>query len=216
MAKERLSKLQKWILSHCLENGLIWQNEAREFYGKHFSPGTKMKGEYAGVMEGAYTKVELEKFYNKEGRMGRWWNFDKRGYDDEPTERFFYIPKKECISTKAERISIWRSFKNLADKDFITREKEWKPWQLSEKGFLIVNQAGQKSHLINFKDYQSKIKELQETSMARISELEGSIQKMIGGDQHSNKFTPTAVFNLCCESCQKKIMEFSKECGEKI
>ena len=40
MSEERLSKLQKWILKKCLENIFFERGQAREFYGKKFSPGS--------------------------------------------------------------------------------------------------------------------------------------------------------------------------------
>ena len=115
MAKERLSKLQKWILSHCVEKGFIWRNDAREFYGKKFSPSGRIVG---------YTFPPVE--------------------------------NKESLSSKAEEVSISKSFRNIERKGLITRDEKWDGvprWELTEKGFLKANEWEQMYPFISFKDY---------------------------------------------------------------
>jgi len=130
MAKERLSKLQKWILNRCLENkenGII-REEIREFFGKKLSPKRNL---LKALQESTL------------GEKGENFNWDGR----------YFSPKKELVSTRSIEASISRSFNNLIRKGFITDSKHY----LTEKGFLSVNKN--KSHgIVNtYKDYTNNI-----------------------------------------------------------
>ena len=126
MAKERLSKLQKWILSRCMEEILLRRNEVRKFYGKKLPHGVKTRSFPPGIMERVIRREEME-LYDITLEEHKLWNPETHRCDI-PLEYTIVTPKGEYISTRAEEVSISRSLRNLEDKGFITREKEWRPW----------------------------------------------------------------------------------------
>lgn len=255
MAKERLSKLQKWILIHCLEEVFLGRNEAREFYGKKFSCNPKIDSWPSESLEyriknsnPPFTPDEM-KLYDITKEEHKTWNPETNRYDI-PDEYTIFTPKSEYVSTKAEEVAISRSFKNLSDKEFITRTKKWGAWHLTEKGFLIAknsatpcskvnlkdddtfiaNKAVTHDSFDNFKDYNSKIEESEAANKKRLSEIEAAFRGVSRKDESpekaekrrqlrfkelefQTKFTPHAIFSLCCDSCKKRIVEFEIECG---
>ena len=137
MSKERLSKLQKWILKQCLKNTSIHRKEIREFWGKKLAPSYANRGE---VCEEEIESKMLDKSdfnpqtYQHPAGDGRTYNV--------------YVPKEELISTEAIEASISRSIKNLLEKDLLkhfTKHVEEGLWILryryclTDKGFREVN-----------------------------------------------------------------------------
>jgi hypothetical protein len=229
MAKERLSKLQKWILAECMKQVFLHRGWAMEFYGKEFYPGAKARTEPSNLLDSRIKKEEL-KFYDSRTEMREWYNWEKKKH--EPRSYTILTPKSELVSTKAEQVSITRSFKNLEKKGFITRPRKWGSWQLTEKGFLIAKKWEPGVTFLNFKDYCDKLQELEQAREKRYSKMIASMggSMDMGMDenpertekverlrakakQYQETFTSEAIFKLCCDECQKKIMEFQKECG---
>jgi len=172
MAKERLSKLQKWILSRCMEEILLRQNAARNFYGKKLPYGVKTRSFPPGIMERVIKPEEME-LYDITLEEHKLWNAETHCCDIR-LEYTIVTPKGEYISTKTEEESISRSFKKLEDKGLITREKEWRPWRLTERGFLIAKKTATSCNFVNFKDYQSKIEQIDVENKKRLSATETS------------------------------------------
>ena len=136
MSKERLSKLQKWILEKCVEDLSIPRDKAREFYGKYFSP----KGRHGPLS--FPVREEQKKFYDYD--KGKGW-------------REQYRPKKEFLTTRAMEATISRTFRNLVGKGYLVKERFG--YQLTEKGWLKVNK-NQNSEIVNFKDYKDRVDEI--------------------------------------------------------
>jgi hypothetical protein len=107
MAKERLSKLQKWILEQCLQNTEIYYRTVFKFFGKKFSctktkfmPDSGLKQCYGESPENDYILKERS-FINCVG-----WNI--HGFD--------VTGKKELVISNSEKAIISRSLKGLKDK----------------------------------------------------------------------------------------------------
>lgn len=185
MAKERLSKLQKWILSRCMEEMLLRRNEARKFYGKKLPYGVETRLFPPGMMERVIKPEEME-WYDVTLKEHKLWNYETHSCDI-PQEYTIVTPKGEYISTKAEEVSISRSFKKLEDKGFITREKEWRPWRLTERGFLIAKKTATPCDFVNFKDYQSKVEQIDEENKKRLSATEAAFRAVPREDKPAEK-----------------------------
>ncbi len=170
MAKERLGKLQKWILSRCMQEILLPQNAARNFYRKKLPYGVKTRSFPPGIIERVIKPEEME-LYNITLEEHKLWN-PETCCCDIPMEYTIVTPKVEYISTKAEEESISRAFKKLEAKGLIAREKEWRPWRLTERGFLIAKKTATPCNFVNFKDYRGKIEQIDAESKKRLSATE--------------------------------------------
>lgn len=140
MAKERLSKLQKWILNRCLENkgsGIV-RDESREFFGKKLPPKR-------------YSNEALREGFGW-GEKGEKFNWNGR----------YYTPKKELISTRSIEASVSRSFNNLIRKGFITDRYYFGQCFLTEKGFLKVNEKTNCNIVNIYKNYIDTINKANE------------------------------------------------------
>lgn len=145
MSKERLSKLQKWILEKCLKDINISRDKAREFYGKRFSP----KGRYKWARFSI--RKEQERFFDNNKGTGRIQE---------------YKPKKEFMTTRAVEATISRTFRNLVGKGYLVRGRF--AYELTRKGWLKVNRnenslkvnRNQNTETVSFKDYRQRLDEL--------------------------------------------------------
>jgi hypothetical protein len=213
MAKERLSKLQKWILSYCLEKGRIKRLEAREFFGKHFPP-SKMIREKRILERGMshLSKEEIDRWYDKEVGEGIFFDFEigKRRLSK---ELVFYSAKPSCISTRAIEVTISRSFTSLEAKGLI--EGGYRV-NLTEKGFLIANKNSNSGVLLTFRDYLDRVKAQEQEIEDFLKGTSKRINTLLGREETKKdiSFTPQAVYDLCCDSCKSKIMELANQCGE--
>ena len=131
-SKERLSKLQKWILTRCLENKTqgITRSEAREFFGKKLPPKRHL------------SEAIGEDIDRKKGEK-----FDWNGR--------YYTPKKELVSTRSIEASISRSFNNLIKRELLTKKYHFGQHYLTEAGFLKVNKK-EKPKIVN--TYENYVK----------------------------------------------------------
>lgn len=145
MAKERLSKLQKWILARCLTKIRIQRCEIRRFFGKVFYP---IPGKRVYMQPN-----EAEKRWKKQGCGPEDFEVTKT-----PPE-FWMYPKPELRSTLSIEATISRTFRNLRKKGLIQGKGRI---NLTEKGFLIVNKRIKATHLLTFSEYAGKVQKLEE------------------------------------------------------
>jgi len=173
MAKERLSKLQKWILKYCLKNLNIHYRDVFEFFGKKF---TKEKPRTVG--EG----YEFEK-YHGENYMNEY-NIEKierkstyPGYEDSVWRGYEITVKKELCITNSEKAIISRSLKNLATKGFLIQSKKWGKYILTEEGFLKANNYLDEKNFVSFKEYQQEIQDREEKHRKALEEMFARFRK---------------------------------------
>lgn len=133
MSKERLSKLQKWILQECVNELFIFRGHSRQFYGKHLPPKR--------------IRYPLRK------QERRFYNWSKRVWPDGHEQELF-SPKKELISTRSIEAIISRTFRNLVEKGFLTKGRFG--YQLTEKGWLKANKNNN-TEIVSFKDYNGRV-----------------------------------------------------------
>ena len=156
MAKERLSKLRKWILEKCLKDLKLHRQNAFEFFGKKFSERYRNKKEWLLDIKDIFKRLGRDpRYYFKKDITGLFWDFDKKKYTKQ-TRRFF-IPKEEMIITRSEQAVITRSLKGLVKKGFLIQPRKWGEYKLTGKGFLKANKVATACEKISFKDYQRKI-----------------------------------------------------------
>lgn len=155
MSKERLSKLQKWILNRCLENkgGGIVREEIREFFGKKLPP----KRHSIEALRESTFGTEGEKF-----------DWDGR----------YYTPKKELISTRSIEASISRSFNNLIKREFLTKKYHYGQCFLTEKGFLRVNERTNCNIVNTYKNYVDTINKANEERGESFKKLVEDLKKI--------------------------------------
>lgn len=158
MAKERLSKLQKWILEKCLENLEIHRTDVFEFFGKKFSERYRSRRSWLIDIPNIFERLNYNRNDWIEKQItGRFWDFEKKEYTEQTKK--FYKAKEELIITKSEQVIITRSLKNLRDKRFLNKVKpvEWGDHYLTKKGFLKANKMSDASHFANFKEYEKQL-----------------------------------------------------------
>ena len=156
MAKERLSKLQKWILTRCLENKIqgITRDEVREFFGKKLSP----KRHFSEAMS--------EDIDGKKGEK-----FDWNGR--------YYTPKKELISTRSIEASISRSFNSLITRELLTKKYTSGQHYLTETGFLKVNKKENSKIVNTYENYVRAINKANEETRKHYQKLTGDLRSIM-------------------------------------
>jgi len=220
MAKERLSKLQKWILTKCLEGKTIHRNEIREFYGKEYQPSYKDK-------ELSWVDVDRAGKYMLEERQEERRKFDYKQwkYTDETYIHKYHVVKVQYISTKAEEVIISRTLKSLKNKCLLEQIKKWGDYHLTEKGFLIAKSFVAGDTFVNYKEYKQAIdkqiaeeekrhqafvnsfKEPSEEYQKKRLELKAKLK------DYESKFNVYSVINICCSECKVEIEKFQKKSG---
>jgi hypothetical protein len=175
MAKERLSKLQKWILKECLERGYLRGNEAREYFGKRY-PGSKRHPKTFPKRDFNLAKVEeaRERIFGKDHKddaiietiiekapIGYCFpiydsNFKRVGQEYE-REVYTISIKPELIITRSEEAVISRSYKNLLNKGFLKRNGKYGKYRLTEKGLVKANKFVTRDTNVSFKDYTNTL-----------------------------------------------------------
>jgi len=210
MAKERLSKLQKWILGTCLEKMHILKRDAREFYGKRYPPGKRIREGFYGGMTHKYADEHLEKKWESESGLIS-----------------SYVVKEEYISTKSQEITIYKSFKNLEKKGLLNRG------HLTEKGFLTAKSFANVGTFANYKGYKQAIDEELAEAKKRAEQSRKRLRRMLKGPteeekkkiaeyetkfkEYESKFNIKTISELCCEECLDKIVKLQKDSGvEKV
>jgi len=116
MSKERLSKLQKWILKRCLKRVLFERQEARLFYGKKFSPGGYEKKAF-NVYKSYTPKKELRSTRAIEASISRsLTNLLGRGLLGYDPMTGYYLTEKAFLALAERRISSNDNFKEYKAK----------------------------------------------------------------------------------------------------
>ena len=160
-AKERLSKLQKWILDKCPAEG-IHRSGVMGFFGKKYSGSYRNQKSYS-------TKIFEDRatYYFNERYPGRRNDFEEREgefetYDWERKEyviekRKYYVCKEELIITNSENVVITKSLKNLVKKNLLSQPKKWSKYYLTEKGSLLkANNLVADGQIISNKECQDE------------------------------------------------------------
>ena len=152
MTKERLSKLQKWILEKCLKGLGISYRDTFIFFGKK---GTERRPEFIG--EGHDLKKRYGKDYKKE--------FDIKkvkqtigGYVWKGLK--ISIMPKFCI-TNSEKAVASRSLKGLIKKGLLIQPRKYREYRLTKEGFLKANKSPTDDTFVSFKEYQKKVNKIE-------------------------------------------------------
>jgi len=159
MAKERLSKLQKWILSRCLKNKAdgVYRNEAREFFGKKLPPKRHL---IEALKESTF------------GTIGEKFEWDGR----------YYTAKKELVSTRSVEAVITRSLGNLKQRGFITEKNRYSQHYLTERGFLKANKINNSETVSLYEDYIDTIHKENEERTNTMKKLVGDLADTLKND----------------------------------
>lgn len=138
MAKERLSKLQKWILKKYLKKKAIYRNEVKEFYGREF-PGRYRK---KIIWEYSIDRYPYKNRFEEYEVTFLMWNFDEESRTAKQINQKvkYYKAKEEYILTRSEEVVISRSLKGLIKKGILIQIEEPARWlKLTVDGLLKVN-----------------------------------------------------------------------------
>jgi len=159
MAKERLSRLQKWILEKCLKDLGIRYQDAGEFSRKKY---TNRKPEFIG--EGHDLKKMYGEDYKKE--------FDIEKVKREKISGYIWhglkiSRKKELCITNSEKAVISRSLKGLVKKGFLIQPIKYREYRLTKAGLLKANKKDTPDRFVSFKEYQKKIEETEKEQQER-------------------------------------------------
>jgi len=154
MAKERLSKLQKWILGKCLKDLGVRYQATFTFFGKR---GTKRKPDFYG--KGYNLKEELGENYKKE--------FDIEKVKQEMWGGYVWhglkvSRKPEFCITNSEKAVASRSLKSLIKKGFLIQPRKYGEYRLTKVGLLKANNLNTRDKTISFKEYQERIKKAEQ------------------------------------------------------
>lgn len=141
---KRLSKLQRWILTKCLEEVPYHRNTTRDFFGKRFSPseinrriisiGGDLEQNAKRILGDEYKELVVK----KEGSF-RVWNFETQIHETKVSP--YYTIKEELCSSRAEEATISRTLKNLVDKGLLKQPEKWGAYFLTEEGFTTANKV---------------------------------------------------------------------------
>lgn len=113
MSKERLSKLQEWILKNCLENVGLRRDDIFCFYGKKFSERYKTEKIRDYQLERELRWHDKDDFDEKEDYF---WTWDFKEKKQVKEKAKYYMAKGELIITRSEQAIISRCLKNLVKK----------------------------------------------------------------------------------------------------
>ncbi|MCL5070829.1 MAG: hypothetical protein M1308_08025 [Actinobacteria bacterium] len=142
MAKERLSRLQKWILARCLKNKIIYRNEVKKYYGKEF-PGLYRNKIIWYWNMGRY-RNKKNMFEKYEGLVFMW-TYDEESGIGEQKHRIknYYKVKEEFIIKRWEETDISRSINNLIKRGILIQTEEpARGLKLTAEGLLKANKLG--------------------------------------------------------------------------
>ena len=155
MAKERLSKLQKWILEKCLKDlGVSYHDVFVGFFSKR---DTLKKPEFIG--EGHDLKKRYGESYEKELDIEKVERLSVGGYIWKGLK--ISIKPEFCI-TNSEKVIVSRSLKGLAKRGFLIQPRKWGEYRLTRAGFLKANESATVALIISFKEYQKKIEKAEQ------------------------------------------------------
>jgi len=150
MEKERLSKLQKWILEKCSKDLTICFQDVFAFFGKKDT----LKKPKAWGENHDFKKLFGEN-YKKEFDVEKVKQTYSNGYVWKGKK---ISRKKELCITNSEKAVISRSLKGLVKKGFLIQTvKRWGEYRFTEEGLLKANKSATSGTLISFNEYQMKI-----------------------------------------------------------
>jgi len=154
MAKERLSKLQKWILGKCFKDLGVRYQDTAGFFGKKY---TNKKPEFIG--EGHDLKKMYGENYKKEFdiekvKQEKWGGYVWHGLKVSRKPEF-------CI-TNSEKAVASRSLKSLIKKGFLIQPRKYGEYRLTKVGLLKANNLNTRDKTISFKEYQERIKKAEQ------------------------------------------------------
>lgn len=158
MAKERLSKLQKWILVKDLQDIEIGYRTVASYFGKkNLSVKPRSGGWYSDMSKDEslikslgpdYKEIYDIEEISKKYLIGNNW-IDWEGYEA--------TVKKELFLTGSEKAIISRSLRGLLNKGLLTQKGKYGRYRLTEAGFLKANNCNFVTCFVSFKDYQKEI-----------------------------------------------------------
>lgn len=155
MAKERLSKLQKWILVEAYKKTVLPRRFIRLFFNKWFHPGINNFNldDTPSIEAMGFTKKDKEKAFDR-----NFYDWPKgNGIAGEKLERFSH--KEEYRSTKAIEVTISRTLKNMIAKGILLEHLDMERfYHLTEKGCLMLTEIT-KGNAVNFKEYMKKVED---------------------------------------------------------
>ena len=109
VSKERIGKLERWILEQCLQDIGVGSATARRFYGKYFTPGEANKQLHAWLFrEGREETDRLKEwkkqrdkaikrdaeFIEKKVEQGKFFDINRREYEPYEKELKFH---RNCV-----------------------------------------------------------------------------------------------------------------------
>ncbi len=172
MPKEKLNKLQGWILEKCLIDLSIDFQKTMEFFGKKYTTNIKT------ILISELNKDKVEKIY-----YGNYRNeFDIKKMTDEYGHIWYVVnARKQDIITDREKKLILQNLRDLVRRGFLTRlkpsakkeflvslldQKKWgKKYGLTKKGYKKLgltrsNKEAKKNEDTGFEEYQKKIEKM--------------------------------------------------------
>jgi len=169
MSKERLSRLQKWILKTCYERNFLNKYIVREFFGKRFHPGKRKLriADYPSPFDSDENKRKYFNYSNKTLCNG---TIVKNGC---------FTRKEELISTRSIEVTITRTLRNLVQKELLKRENG--NFTLTKKAFLMLTKI-HNVKIVSFKEYAKKIEKLKQESEQRFKKMVGDMRGILGKD----------------------------------
>jgi len=220
MAKERLSKSQKWILRRCFEKKMIQRSDVREFYAKTYPPSTKDK-----ELDPHELKRTDKSMLEERQEERRKFDSEQRKWTNETYLHRFYVVKEQYVTTKAEEVTISRTLKNLMNKGSLEQIGKRGAYFLTEKGYRIAHIFYNGVTFLSYKQYKDAIDE-------QIAEEERRYEASINSfkppseeyrkkaleynamlKEYEKRFNPKSMSELCCDKCQEKIVQLQKESG---
>ncbi len=170
MAKERLSKIQKWILERCLENLSIHFRGTAEFFGKKYLRKADVMPQQRNYGLEYFLGEDFEKYYIVE--KVEWPN---KYQPDGIFRGYRTTPRQEFLPTNSEKVIASRSLKNLVDKGLLVQDGKYGSYTLTEEGVLKVNNCDTKFPGVSYKEYLEAIEKKKEE---RQKEYEAMVQRM--------------------------------------
>jgi len=174
MAKQRLSKLQKWILEKCLNDTSIHYRDVWEFYGKKYTEKKKQDTFRADCPDQELTRRYGENYETE---------FNIEEYQSEFMGEVWHglriTPKKEYCITNSEKAVISRSLKGLVNKGLLIQLSKWGAYNLTEAGYLKANKTADGETFISFKDYQENIVKQNEARAAEARKFKEDLIRLM-------------------------------------
>lgn len=175
MATERLSKLQKWILTTCMENAGIRYRDVFKYYGRLFSckqvksDALRMDGcerRDGKVLEDFRKEYPADTYYVKETH-----GYERWGGHSHYTEGYEFTSKEHTIITGSEKAVISRCLKLMVQRELLSLPPRGNNrYHLTESGCVKANMYSALLH-VSFKEYQDTVQENERKEKERIDAI---------------------------------------------